>query len=323
MRRNPVLPGLVIVLTIGFIALPALAATATVDIWGGAYHPASLTVEENTTVTWTNYDTVSHTVTSAGGFFDSGPMEQNETFEYTFTETGTYPYGCTLNASKQRVPMQGVVIVVPEGTVIAPTDNVSSGEEPTNVTVADVIARDENLTAFTEAVEVAGLVQTVLAVGGPYTVFAPNDAAFEAFDNETLAALINDTEMLDTLLMYHVVEGDYTAEDLAAAVNITGNETVLSTLSGDTLSISMENGTLLVENATIVTSDIMADNGVVHIIDRVLVPPGSGIGEAPENVTTETAPENVTTEVIPENVTTETAPENVTTEVILDERVIP
>ena len=122
------------------------------------------------------------------------------------------------------------------------------------------------------------------------TVFAPDNAAFETFGNETLAGILNDTAMLDTLLMYHMVEGNYTAEDLMTEVNATGNETVLSTLTGDTLSISVANGTLMVANATIVASDITADNGVVHIIDRVLVPPGSGIGGTPENVTPEVTP---------------------------------
>jgi uncharacterized surface protein with fasciclin (FAS1) repeats/plastocyanin len=281
MKRYPVISGFIIALVIGLIALPALAATATVDIRGGAYHPPSLTVEENTTVTWTNHDAISHTVTGTGEPFDSGPIEQNETFNYTFTRTGTYPYGCTLNASSQRVPMQGVVIVLPQGTMITP------GVEPgNNMTLADLIARDENLTTFMRAVETAGIAQTVLANGGPYTVFAPDDAAFETFGNETLAGLLNDTAMLDTLLMYHIVEGNHTAEDIAAtANNTTGNETTLSTLTGDTLSIDVVNGTLMVENATVVASDIMADNGIIHVIDRVLVPPGSGIGGAPENVT--------------------------------------
>ncbi|MGB4051866.1 MAG: fasciclin domain-containing protein [Methanoculleus sp.] len=281
MKRYSIISGFVIVLAIGLIALPALAATAMVDIRGGAYHPASLTVEENTTVSWTNHDRIGHTVTGTGGHFDSGPIEQNETFTHTFTRTGTYPYGCTLNASSQRVPMQGIVIVVPEGTMIAP-----GTESGNNMTLADLIARDENLTTFMGAVETTGLAQTVLANGGPYTVFAPDNAAFEAFGNETLAGLLNDTAMLDALLMYHIVEGNHTVEDIvAAAKNTTGNETTLPTLTGDTLSVDVVNSTVLVENATIVTSDVMADNGVIHVIDRVLVPPGSGIGEVPENVT--------------------------------------
>nr|WP_303716574.1 hypothetical protein [Methanoculleus marisnigri] len=166
MRRNPTILGLVAALAIGLVALPALAVTADVDIRGGEYHPASLTVEGNTTVTWTNYDEVSHTVTSTGGLFDSGPIEQNGTFNYTFADTGTYPYGCTLNASTQRTPMQGVVIVVPEGMMVDGDGNVTPGEEPANMTLIDLVAADENLTAFADAVGEAGLTETVLTTGG-------------------------------------------------------------------------------------------------------------------------------------------------------------
>ncbi len=294
MRRNSTILGLVAVLAIGLVALPVLAATADVGIRGGAYIPASLTVEGDTTVIWTNYDEVSHTVTSTGGLFDSGPIEENETFNYTFNDTGTYPYGCTLNASTQRTPMQGVVIVVPEGMMVAPDENVTPGEEPANVTLADLVAGSDDLTSFADAVGEAGLTQTVLAGGGPYTVFAPDDAAFEALGNETLAGLSNDTETLDALLMYHVVRGNYTAEDLVTEVNATGNETVLETLTGDNLTVGAADGNLTVGNATVVASDITAGNGIVHIIDTVLVPPGLVL---PENATpagNETVEANVT-----------------------------
>ncbi|MDK2889647.1 MAG: hypothetical protein PWR21_279 [Methanoculleus sp.] len=294
MRRNPTILGLVAALAIGLVALPVLAATADVDIRGGAYIPASLTVEGNTTVTWTNYDEVSHTVTSTGGLFDSGPIEENETFEHTFNDTGTYPYGCTLNASTRRTPMQGVVIVVPEGMMVAPDGNVTPGEEPANMTLADLVAENEDLASFAGAVEDAGLTRTVLATGGPYTVFAPDDAAFGALGNETLAGLSNDTETLDALLMHHVVRGNYTAEDLVMEANATGNETVLETLAGDNLTVEAADGGLTVGNATVVASDITAENGIVHIIDTVLVPPGLVL---PENATpagNETAEANVT-----------------------------
>uniref|UniRef100_UPI00272E8898 fasciclin domain-containing protein n=2 Tax=unclassified Methanoculleus TaxID=2619537 RepID=UPI00272E8898 len=294
MRRNPTILGLVAALAIGLVALPVLAATADVEIRGGAYIPASLTVEGNTTVTWTNYGEVSHTVTSTGGLFDSGPIEENETFEHAFNDTGTYPYGCTLNASTQRTPMQGVVIVVPEGMMVAPAGNVTPGEEPANMTLADLVAENEDLASFAGAVEDAGLTRTVLATGGPYTVFAPDNAAFEALGNETLAGLSNDTETLDALLMHHVVRGNYTAEDLVMEANGTGNETVLETLAGDNLTVGAADGDLTIGNASIVASDITADNGIVHIIDTVLVPPGLVLSGNATPAGNETAEANVT-----------------------------
>lgn len=289
MRMNSTILGIAAVLAVGLVALPVLAVTADVDIRGGEYIPASLTVESNTTVVWTNYDEVSHTVTSTGGVFDSGPIEQNETFNYTFADTGTYPYGCTLNASTRRTPMQGVVIVVPEGMMVEENGNVTE-EEPVRLTLADLIAGDENLTSFADAVGMAGLTRVVLSAGGPYTVFAPNDAAFEALDDETAAALLNDTELLDTLLLYHVVRGNYTVEDLMEEVNATGNKTVLEALTGDSLNVSATDGNLTIGNATLVVSDLVADNGIVHVIDVVLMPPDL---LPPENAT---LVENVTLE---------------------------
>ena len=282
MRRDPIIFGFITALVIGLVALPALAATAGVDIQGGSYHPASLTVESNTTVTWTNHDRIGHTVTSTDRLFDSGPIEHNETFNYTFTDTGTYPYGCTLNASTRRTPMQGVVIVVPEVMAVAPDGNRTSGEEPGNATLADLVSGSDLLTTFGEAVGKAGIAQTVLAASGPYTVFAPDDAAFAALGNETVAALFNDTETLDTLLMHHVVRETYTVNDLTAKANAAGNRTVLTTLTGDNLTVSTTDGNLTVGNATIVASDMAASNGVVQIVDTVLVPPGLVL---PENQT--------------------------------------
>lgn len=288
MRWNPVTIGLVAALVIGLVAVPALAATVDVEIRGGLYYPASLTIESNTTVTWTNFDPVSHTVTSTSGIFDSGPIEENGTFEYTFTDTGTYPYGCTLNASTQRTPMQGVVIVVPEGMIVEPGDNVTPGEEPANVTLTDTINESEFLTTFAGALESTEVTRLVLTDGGPYTVFAPSDDAFEALGNETLAAVSNDTELLETLLMHHVVDGALTVDDLMAEANATGNGTTLETLTGDALNVSIVDGSLMIGNATILVADLAADNGIVHIIDMVLVPEGL---IPPEN---ETPAENVT-----------------------------
>jgi len=159
------------------------------------------------------------------------------------------------------------------------------------MTLADLVAGDENLAAFADAVEMAGLTRTVLSAGGPYTVFAPSDAAFEALDNETYAVLVNDTELLDTLLLHHVVRGNYTVEDLIVEVNATENETVLETLAGDILNVSAADGNLTIENATLVTSDLIAENGVVHIIDLIIIPLDL---LPPENAT---VVENVTIEI--------------------------
>jgi uncharacterized surface protein with fasciclin (FAS1) repeats/plastocyanin len=274
MRDDLFIRGLVVILIIGCFILSTQAqvpVTSPVEIRNSSYHPATLTVDVNTTVVWTNFDHIGHTVTSTGGFFDSGPIEQNETFNYTFTKPGTYPYGCTLNASSQRIPMQGVIIVVP-GAATAGNETGISGAQAENITLLEVIAQDNNLTSLATAIGASNISQTVLSTGGPYTIFAPNDAAFLDMDNDTGAVPLT-AEDTNAVLMYHVVKGRYTAEDLLAVVNDTGNETGLQTLLGDNLTVGMANGTITVSNATILAPGINASNGIVYIIDRVLIPP--------------------------------------------------
>jgi plastocyanin len=82
-------------------------ATATVTIANFAFDPGTLTIKEGTTVTWTNTDSVVHTVTSDTGVFDSGDMAQGATFSYTFTTAGTYVYHCLPHHAK----MMGTIIV--------------------------------------------------------------------------------------------------------------------------------------------------------------------------------------------------------------------
>lgn len=161
------------------------------------------------------------------------------------------------------------------------------------------------------AIEAAGLAGT-LGDGGPYTVFAPTDAAFEAFlaENElTIEALLEDTEALATVLAYHVVPLNFYTGDLSGAV-----DSYLGTLlPGAPLHITRDGGLLI--NGAAITNSVVANNGVIHTIDRVLVPTTTTqwreLATAPEPEPTEAAPEATEpaapeTEVAPE--ATETAP---------------
>jgi len=196
-----------------------------------------------------------------------------------------------------------------------------------NMTIAGYVAQDENLTKLAEALNVTALYDA-LDTGGPYTVFAPSDDAFDALGNETVNQLFNETANLTTILQYHVVEGKYTSANLTAMAenqtgqqnqtgnetggsildifggllgggNQTGNMTTLETLSGESLNVTVSDGEIMVENATVTMKDINTTNGVIHIIDQVLVPPGMNLTVA-ENQTGVMA--NETTEVM----TTET-----------------
>lgn len=102
---------------------------------------------------------------------------------------------------------------------------------------------------------------------GPYTVFAPTDAAFAKVPKRTLAALARDRAQLRSVLLYHVVEGRVTAQDVVKLSSA-------KTLNGKALRIRTPGEQVRVNRATITTPDVLASNGVVHVINRVLIPPG-------------------------------------------------
>lgn len=113
------------------------------------------------------------------------------------------------------------------------------------------------------AVQAAGLDQT-LATDGPFTIFAPTDAAFAALPAGTLDALLQDPAALRDILLYHVVAGQILASQV---VNLTS----ATTLQGGTVAIDASSG-VKVNDATVVQTDVLATNGVIHVIDRVLIP---------------------------------------------------
>ena len=115
-------------------------------------------------------------------------------------------------------------------------------------------------TALTEA----GLVEA-LQSDGPFTVFAPTDDAFAKLPEGTLETLINDKETLKKILLYHVVAGEVTSKEV---VNLTKAET----LAGKNIKIKVIEGSVMINNSKVIGADIMASNGVIHVIDAVLIP---------------------------------------------------
>jgi len=113
------------------------------------------------------------------------------------------------------------------------------------------------------AVKEAGLEET-LKGDGPFTVFAPTDDAFDKIPEADLKALLADKEKLTDVLTYHVVSGKVMAEDVAGMSSA-------ATVQGESLSIDTSNG-VKVDNATVVKADVKASNGVIHVIDTVLMP---------------------------------------------------
>lgn len=114
-----------------------------------------------------------------------------------------------------------------------------------------------------KAAEVAGLVDT-LSTGGPFTIFAPTDDAFSMIPTETLNALLNDPEKLKGILLYHGVEGKVKSTDLSGTMKV-------KTLQGQEISIDATDG-VKINDATVINADIETDNGIIHVIDKVILP---------------------------------------------------
>jgi uncharacterized surface protein with fasciclin (FAS1) repeats len=110
----------------------------------------------------------------------------------------------------------------------------------------------------------AGLVET-LKGKGPFTVFAPTDEAFAKIPKETLDAVAKDKAKLRAVLTYHVVAGNVMAKDVVGLKSA-------KTVQGQTVAISVRGNTVKINNATVTKTDIVASNGVIHVIDRVLLP---------------------------------------------------
>ncbi len=115
------------------------------------------------------------------------------------------------------------------------------------------------------AVEAAGLTST-LKSDGPFTVFAPTDAAFAALPAGTLDALLADPAALASILTYHVVAGEVTSDQVA-------NLSSATTVNGADIAISVAGANVMVNDANVVAVDVRATNGVIHVIDKVILPP--------------------------------------------------
>ena len=135
----------------------------------------------------------------------------------------------------------------------------------TSGTVVDVAASNSSFKTLTAALKAAGL-DKALASGGPYTVFAPTDKAFAALPKGTLEKLLKpeNRAALVKILTYHVVEGENTSSSLKSGDT--------KTLEGDTVSVNVSSGGVTVNDAKVIQPDIKATNGVIHVIDKVIVP---------------------------------------------------
>jgi uncharacterized surface protein with fasciclin (FAS1) repeats len=121
-----------------------------------------------------------------------------------------------------------------------------------------------NFTLFVAGIKAAGLTES-LAADGPFTVFAPTDAAFRKLAARAYHELLEDTWKLEAILNYHVVPGQVTAEDLKAGEVMTRHGTTL-------MSMPSSSSGLRINEARVVKADLVASNGIIHAIDAVLLP---------------------------------------------------
>lgn len=142
---------------------------------------------------------------------------------------------------------------------------VSFGHSHMQDIVDTAIAADDFDTLVT-AVVAADLVDA-LRGEGPFTVFAPTDEAFAALPEGLLEGLLEDTDALTQVLLYHVVAGEVMAE---AVLGMDG--AAVETLQGQTITIRIEDGNVFINDAQVITTDIKTTNGVIHVINAVIVP---------------------------------------------------
>jgi len=130
--------------------------------------------------------------------------------------------------------------------------------------IVDIAVAAGQFSALVRAVDAAGLVET-LDTGGPFTVFAPTDGAFANLPDGALEDLMEDPEALSQILLYHVVPGELTNRDLRELSE-------LETAQGEHLRIEMTPQGITINGTYLLTSDIRASNGVIHVITSVLLP---------------------------------------------------
>ena len=145
-------------------------------------------------------------------------------------------------------------------------------------TIVENASAAPNLTTLVAAVKAAGLVDT-LASPGPFTVFAPTNTAFDKLPDGTIATVLKpeNKALLTTILTYHVVAGKLTSKDVLAAIKAGGGKATLTTVAGAKISARLSGNSIVITDgkggqSAVSTADVMQSNGVVHVIDSVLLP---------------------------------------------------
>ena len=131
------------------------------------------------------------------------------------------------------------------------------------MSIADTVMNNAQFSTLLTALQAAGLVDTLKS--GQYTVFAPTNAAFNKLPSDVLSGVLNDPELLTSVLLYHVVPGKVNAKQVMSLKSV-------KTAQGGTLSVQMMGSKVMINGANVIQADVPACNGVIHVIDTVLLP---------------------------------------------------
>jgi uncharacterized surface protein with fasciclin (FAS1) repeats len=169
--------------------------------------------------------------------------------------------------------MKKLVLILTIACTFVFSKNVTAQE-----TIVDVAVGNENFTTLVTALKAANLV-TALQGDGPFTVFAPTNDAFAKIDAETLSSLLEEKNQkaLANILTYHVVPGKLTATDVVAALKKGNGAVELKALNGQVISVMEKDGKIWLKDTSgnmseITATDVMGSNGVIHVIDSVIMP---------------------------------------------------
>ena len=179
------------------------------------------------------------------------------------------------------------------GGYTAPAPEPTPEPTPDPQSIVDVALANGSFTTLIAALEATDLDTTLSDMDSTFTVFAPTDDAFDLLGQTAIDALLADTETLTDILTYHVITSKI---DAAAAISSAGTSVEMA--NGDLVGLSMDGDNLLINAVTVTTTDVQADNGVIHVIDAVLIPPAAR-GEPTMNIVdTAVAEGNFTTLVV-------------------------
>jgi uncharacterized surface protein with fasciclin (FAS1) repeats len=173
----------------------------------------------------------------------------------------TQPQEGTIMKALHTIALASVLAL--PGT-LACQDDAQGYTEPVTRDIIETAAAAGSFNTLAAAIEAAGLTET-LKGEGPFTVFAPTDEAFAQLPDGTVEALLQDKDQLAAILTYHVVPGRVTSTEVAGL-------TSAKTVNGADVEIKVQDGKVMVGQATVTQTDIAATNGVIHVIDRVLTP---------------------------------------------------